>query len=627
MRRFCSLSRRIFSSCLAAALLWLAPAMARDAENPPQNPPSGRISHAIAMQGEPALAPDFKCLPYADPAAPKGGTLRLGEYGAFDNLNPYGVNAGTTAAGIAGPVYESLMARSYDEPFTLYGLVAQSIETDEARDYVVFRLNPAAHFSDGAPITSRDVVFSFNLLKNKGRPQQRAAYGLVKSVEALDESTIRYDLSGADDRELPLILALMPVLPAHSMTEKRFAEEGLAVPLGSGPYKVSEVKPGEKLVLRRDQDYWGKDLAVNCGLYNFDEVVFDYGRDDNSLFEAFKAGLVDYRVESEPHRWVGGYDFAARRDGRVVLESLPLGGPKGLGGFAFNTRRDIFVDPQLREALAAMFDFEWLNANLYSGLYARTKSFFDESELSAAGRPASAAERALLAPFPGAVRDDILEGRWSPPRSDGSGRDRDLAKMALALAAKAGWTLQNGALTRDGKPLAFEILVIDREQERLALYYSGQLRRIGVDARVRLVDEVQFQRRRQRFDFDMLIGLWQASASPGNEQRMRWGGDSAAQEASYNLAGAKSPAIDAMIAALQAAQSREEFVTAARALDRVLLSGFYVVPLYHARAQWIAYWRRIGHPKVLPNYAQPLFGDVLESWSLSSEPPRPQKPH
>ncbi|WP_374547017.1 extracellular solute-binding protein [Rhodoblastus sp.] len=625
MRPLAFASRRIAAVALALAV---AAAPARAGDSAPAG--GGRVSHAIAMQGEPALPAGFQCLPYADPAARKGGTLRLGEYGAFDNLNPYGVNAGTTAAGIAGPVYESLMARSYDEPFTLYGLIAQTIETNDARDYVVFRLDPAAHFSDGTPITARDVLFSFNLLKTKGRPQQRAAYGLVRAIEALDDHTIRYDLAGADDRELPLILALMPVLPAHAMTEQRFAEEGLAVPLGSGPYKVAEVKPGEKLVLRRDPAYWGKDLPINCGRYNFAEIVFDYGRDDNSLFEAFKAGLVDYREETDPHRWVGGYDFSARRDGRVAVEALPLGGPKGLRGFAFNTRRAKFADPRLREALAAMFDFEWLNAKLYSNLYTRTKSFFDESELSSVGRPASTAERALLAPFPGAVREDILEGRWTPPRSDGSGRDRELAKKALALAETAGWTLKDGVLTRDGEPLRFEILVADREQERLALYYSGALRRIGVETRVRLVDDVQYQRRRQRFDFDMMIGLWQASASPGNEQRMRWGGDSAAQEASYNLAGAKSPAIDAMIAALQAARGREEFVTAARALDRVLLSGFYVVPLYHSPAQWVAYWRRIAHPAVLPHYAQPLFGEALESWSLAPTPdpaPQPPKPH
>jgi peptide/nickel transport system substrate-binding protein len=589
--------------------------------SPAQQANQGRVSHAIAMHGTPALPPGFECLPYANPHAPKGGVLHLGAFGAFDNLNPYGVNAGSTAQGLAGPVYESLMARSTDEPFTLYGLIAQSIETDEARDYVTFRLNPAAHFSDGHPITAKDVVYSFNLLKTKGRPQQRAAYALVREIDAPDAQTVHYDLAGADDRELPLILALMPVLPAHVMTEKRFAEEGLAIPLGSGPYRVTKVKPGEKIVLRRDENYWAKFLPVMRGMYNFDEVDIDYSRDANNLFEAFKAGLVDYREETEPHRWIGGYDFPARRDGRVTIESMPLGGPKGMQGFAFNTRRAIFSDARLREALSAMFDFEWINANLYSGLYTRTKSFFDESELSSSGRPASAAERALLAPFPGAVRADVMEGLWAPPKSDGGGRDRDLPRKALALARDAGWSLRQGSLgregrslEREGRPLAFEILVVDREQERLALNYSGQLRRIGVDASVRLVDEVQYQRRRQRFDFDMIIGLWQASASPGNEQRMRWGGDSGSQEASYNLAGAKSPGIDAVIAALQAARGEEEFVTAARALDRVLLSGFYIVPLFHNPYQWVVEWRRIAHPAFLPHYAQPLFGDVLETF-------------
>ena len=612
MRLLNSLFFRLLAAIL---LLTLAGAVTSLAQEAGEN----QITHAIAMHGEPALGPDFDHLPYANPTAPKGGVLRLGALGAFDNLNPYGVNAGTTALGLTGAVYESLMARSTDEPFTLYGLIAQTIETDPARKNVIFHLDPAAHFSDGAPITAKDVVFTFNLLKTKGRPQQRAAYALVRSIDAPDPKTVRYDLTGADDRELPLILALMPVLPAHVMTEKRFSQEGLAVPLGSGPYVVSEVKPGEKLVLRRDPNYWAKDKPISRGLYNFDEVDFDYGRDDNSQFEAFKAGLIDYREETEPNRWLNGYDFAARRDGRVAVEALPLGGPKGLQGFAFNTRRENFADPRLREALAMMFDFEWINAHLFSNLYTRTKSFFDESELSSSGRPASAVERALLAPFPGAVREDFMEGRWTPPRSSGDGHDRDMARRALALAASAGWRLQNGALTRDGAPLKLEIMVANRDQERLALNYAGQLARIGVAAQVRTVDEVQFQRRRQRFDFDMMIGLWQASASPGNEQRMRWGGDSAEQEASYNLTGAKSAAIDAMIAALQAAQTEEDFMAVARALDRVLLSGFYVVPLYHNRDQWVAHWRRIAHPDVLPRYAQPLFGDVLETWWRSGD--------
>ena len=566
------------------------------------------------MHGAPALPPDVDHLPYVNPQAPKGGALRLGAQGAFDNLNPFGVTGNSASIGLVGGVYESLMARSLDEPFTLYGLIAQTIETDEARSFVTFRLNPAAHFSDGAPITARDVLFSFNLLKNKGAPHFRAAYDLVRSISAQDDHTITYDLTGAQDRELPLVLALMPVFPAHAMDEARFAQAGFALPLGSGPYVAASVKPGEKLVLRRDPHYWGAALPIRKGLYNFDEIDITYGRDDNSLFEAFKSGLIDFREETEPNRWVNAYDFSARRDGRVRVEALPLGGPKGMQGFAFNTRRAIFADKRLREALAMMFDFEWINANLYSGLYTRTKSFFDESELSSSGRPASAAELALFAPYPGAVRADILAGEWTPPRSDGGGRDRALAHKALARAAEAGWVLRDGALQRDGEKLSFEIMVANREHERLALNYAEQLRRIGVDVRVRSVDEVQYQRRRQHFDFDMMIGRWQASASPGNEQRMRWGGDSATQEASYNLAGAHDAAIDAMIEALQAAKTPEDFVTATRALDRVLLSGFYIVPLFHARDQWAASWTRLVHPKTPPHYQSPPFGEVLETW-------------
>ena len=337
-------------------------------------------------------------------------------------------------------------------------------------------------------------------------------------------------------------------------------------------------------------------------------------RDDNALFDAFKSGLIDFRQENDPTRWASDYDFPARRAGAVKVEALPLGGPKGMTGFAFNTRRPIFADIRLREALAMTFDFEWINAKLFSGLYRRSKSFFDESELSAAGRPESPAEHAILDAFPGAVRADIAAGLWTPPRADGSGRDRDMAKKALALAAEAGWRLQDGALKKDGSALSFEMMVVNREQERLALLYADQLKRIGVAARVRFVDEAQYQRRRQRFDFDMMIGLWLASASPGNEQRMRWGQDSADQEASYNLAGARSPAIDAAIAALVGARDEADFIAAARALDRVLLSGFYIVPLYHAGDEWIAYWTRIAHPQVMPKYGAPLFSDILETW-------------
>ncbi len=596
-------TRRLFRLAFAAILSALAPA-----------PLAAEPTHGLAMHGAPALPPDFDRFPYADPAAPKGGRLRVGLAGTFDSLNPFNLKSGSAAQGLVGNVFQGLMARSQDEPFTLYPLIAQSIDIDPARTHVTFHLDPRARFSDGKPITSQDVLFSFDLLKSKGRPQQRIAYGLVKSITAPDAHTVSYDLTGVGDRELPLILAIMPVLPKHATDVERFSDATLAKPIGSGPYVIADAQPGARLLLKRNPDYWAAEAPSQRGFYNFDEIDIQYFRDGNSLFEAFKAGLLDYREETSTTRWSTDYNFPAMRDGRVTREALKNENPKGLEGFVFNTRKAVFKDVRLREAFGMMFDFEWINANLYSGLYTRTKSFFDESELSSSGRPASERERALLAPCPDAVRADILEGAWRPPVSDGSGRDREMAKRALELLAAAGYRVEGDRLMKDGEPVSFEIMVKDRNQERLALNYAGSLARIGVDVRVRLVDEVQYQRRRQKFDFDMMIGQYLASASPGNEQRMRWGSASAAQESSFNLAGAASPAIDALIAALLAAQSHEDFVTAVRAYDRVLLSGFYVVPLFHASEQWIAHSTNIARPERLPRYAAPLFGPTLESW-------------
>src|ERR1700732_987869 len=334
---------------------------------------------AIAMHGDPALSDPFEHLPYADPAALKGGRLTIGFLGTFDSLNPFNLKAGSTAQGLNGNVFEPLMMRSLDEPFTLYGLIAQTIETDQNRSFVTFRLDPRAHFSDGVPITSLDVRFTFELLKSKGRPQQRAAYSLVKSIETPDALTVHYDLSGIGDREMPLTLALMPVLPRHQTDPAKFDDASLAIPTGSGPYLVADVKPGERIVLRRDPDYWAKGLPVRRGLFNFDEIDIEYFRDANRLFEAFAAGLLDFREETNPARWTIAYDFPAIRDRRVVREALPAGGPKGVEGFVFNLRRPLFVDRRIREALGLVFDFEWINANLYDGLYKRTKSFFDDS--------------------------------------------------------------------------------------------------------------------------------------------------------------------------------------------------------------------------------------------------------
>jgi peptide/nickel transport system substrate-binding protein len=592
--------RSLLGAALAVALI--GPSAIAGGVGPPAD--------AIAMHGEPALPADFDHLPYVNPQAPKGGTLNLAYLGAFDSLNPYNVKALSTAQGLIGNVYQSLMTRSADEPFTLYGLIAKSIETNPARDHVVFHLDPAAKFSDGTPITSADVMFTFNLLKAKGRPQQRAAFSLVKSIAAPDDWTVAYDLSGANDRELPLTLAIMPVLPRAHTDAEHFEDQTLQIPVGSGPYRVAEVKPGQGLVLERDPNYWAKDRPISRGLYNFDRIRIDYYRDATAMFEAFKAGLVDYRVEEDPNRWRNEYNFAAAKDGRVIKAAISSGLPKGVSGFAFNTRRPVFADPHVREALASMFDFEWINANLYDGAYKRSEGFFDDSELSSIGRPASERERALLKPYPGAVRDDVMAGAWRAPVSDGSGRDRAIARHALGELAAAGYSLRDGRLVdARGAPLAFEILVRNRDEERLALAYARNLARIGVAANVRLVDEVQFQRRRTSFDFDMMEGSWIASPSPGNEQRGRWSSAAADAEGAYNIAGVRSPAVDAMIAAILAADTNEDFVAAVRALDRLLISGFYIVPLYYAPEQWIAYSAKLGRPD-----RTPLFGVELQAW-------------
>ncbi|MGH6678386.1 MAG: extracellular solute-binding protein, partial [Bradyrhizobium sp.] len=402
-------------------------------------------------------------------------------------------------------------------------------------------------FSDGTPITSADVLFSFNLLRTKGRPQQRAAYSLIKSATTPDAETIRFDFPGIHDREMPLTLGLMPILSRHSFNVATFDDASLAIPIGSGPYRIAEVDPCQRLILRRNKNYWAKDLPYDRGLFNFDEIEIDYYRDANALFEAFRAGVLDFRVETSPLRWTTSYNFPRLKDHSAWRASLPIGGPKGMEGFAFNLRRPMFDDIRVREALGMMFDFEWINANLFDGLYTRTKSFFDDSELASTGRPASAAEKALLAPFPGAVRSDIMNGTWRPPKTDGSGRYRVWPRRALKLLAAAGYKLDGEELVKDGKPLRFEIMAQTLAQQHLALAYAASLARIGVDVKVRAVDAVQYQRRRQNFDFDMMMGTWLASASPGNEQRGRWGSVSANQPGAYNLAGVKSPAVDAMI--------------------------------------------------------------------------------
>jgi peptide/nickel transport system substrate-binding protein len=567
-------------------------------------------SHAIAMHGAPAWGPDFDHPTYANPSAPKGGQLVQGVLGTFDCLNPFIVK-GLPAANIRGYVVESLLARGYDEPFTLYGLLAERVTTDAARTFVSFTINPAARFSDGKPVTPDDVIFSWELLRDKGRPNFRTYYIKATKAKATDKRTVRFDLSGADDRELPLIIGLMPVLAKHAINPATFEDTSFEPLLGSGPYIVSAVKPGENVTFKRDTNYWGRNLPINRGLWNFDTIRYDYYRDGNTHFEAFKKGLYDLRVETDPGRWQTAYDFPALREGRVAKEDLPYGLPKGMQGLVFNTRRPVFADIRVREAILQLFDFEWVNHNYFFDLYKRTASYFDGCDLSAHGVPANSRERKLLAPFPNTVRADIMDGTWSPPVTDGSGHDRTGLRQAFALFKSAGYELKGTQLVHatSGRPLSFEILTTTRDQERLALAFVRNLKRAGIEARVRTVDATQFERRRISFDFDMIDYRWEQSLSPGNEQLFYWGSAAADQQGSRNYMGVKSKAVDAMIAAMLGATDRDDFVAATRALDRVLLSGFYVVPLYFPPVQWVARWTRIEHPS-----RNSLFGYLPETW-------------
>lgn len=568
-------------------------------------------AHGIAMHGEPLHKPDFAHFSYTNPSAPKGGRAVFAILGSFDSVNPL-IIRGVPAAGLRDYVYESLMARAYDEPFSLYGLLAETIETPEDRSWVTFTLRPEARFSDGTPVTADDVIFSHALLRDKGRNNHRTYYSKVAKVEKIGKRSVRFTFAPDNpDREMPLILGLMPILPSHLISRDTFETTSLAPPVGSGPYIVAEVDAPKSITYKRDPDYWGRDLAVNRGRYNFDEVRYEYYRDSAAQFEAFKKGLYDLRPESDPGRWARGFEFPAVQDGRVVKEEFPISIPSGMSALVFNTRRPIFADIRVRKALILLFDFEWLNKTLYHGLYTRTQSYFDRSELSSRGRPADAYEKKLLAPFSDAVEAAIMDGSWKLPVSDGSGTNRANRRRALALLAKAGYALRDGVMVekKSGKPFTFEIMAATAGQERLLLSYRRALKKAGIDARIRLVDSAQYQRRRQDYDFDMIQNFWYASLSPGNEQIFRWGSHIADEPGTFNYPGVKNPAVDAMINALLAAKNRRNFVSAVRALDRVLLSGHYVIPLFHVSKQWVARWTRLRHPE-----ATSLYGYRVNTW-------------
>ena len=587
----------LFRSLAFAALLWPLPALAEPRP-------------AIALHGTPALGTGFEHFPYVNPNAPKGGRITLGQQGSFDSLNSL-IIKGVAAAGTREFQLESLMARGLDEPFTLYGLIAETIDVADDKTSVTFELNPKAAFSDRRPITADDVIFSFELLKTKGRPNHRTYFAKVTSAEKIAERRIRFTFQDASDRELPLILGLMPVLAKHATNPDTFEQTTMTALIGSGPYTISRIDAGRSISYKRDPGYWGTDLPVIKGRFNFEEIRFEYYREGSVMFEAFKSGGIDLRLEEDPANWASQYDFAAVREGRIVKKEFEIAIPAGMTALVFNTRRDIFKNSIMRRALIALFDFEWINRTLYYGLQKRTDSYFVRSYLASTGIPADARERELLAGYPGAVRPEILEGKLSLAKSDGSGQNRENQKAAFELLKQAGYKLEQGQLVESatGKPLSFEILAQNRSQEALLLSFARGLEPLGITAVVRIVDSAQYQARLNDYDYDMIQTTWTASLSPGNEQLFRWSEKTAATPGSFNFAGVKNPAADAMIDAMLAAEDKDSFVSAVRALDRVLLSGDYVIPMFHVPKQWVAHWTRLKHPAKTP-----VFGYAVDTW-------------
>ncbi len=605
-------SKGAFVLSLAAVFLFANQVSASDEDVP--------WTHAISMHGSPALAPG-EPFPYANPDAPKGGTISLGVQGTFDSLNSFIVQGGWTSARgmrerqFGNNILESLMVRSYAEPFSLYGLIAQRVRMPESREWIEFELNPDAKFSDGSPVTVDDIVFSLDIIRDKGRPPYRNWYGAIVDKVITPPNRIKLVFENGDNRELPLLISLAPIFSKKHTDAENFDKSSLTPPVGSGPYTFKTIQPGRLVVYEKNPDYWAKDLAVKAGFDNFDEIRIEYFRDETSLQEAFKKGLVNALQFRDPARWAKGFDFPAAKDGDVVQMSIPRGVPAPMQGIAFNTRRNQFADAGVRKALRMLFDFNWVNRNLYYDLFTRTAGYWDNSELSSIGRPASARERELLVPYPDAVDADVMEGTWRPADADGSGRDRKVLRAALSELNNAGYALKDRKLVNEttGEQLAFEILAKNEDEEKLALAYIRTVELLGIAATVRSVDASQFEERRTKRDFDMVFNTWYASLSPGAEQYGRWGSKAADTEGSFNFVGAKEPAIDALIDKIVGARSREEFVDAVRAFDRVLISGAYAVPLYHVSDDWVAHWTKVSPPE-----QHSLYGHEFDTWWTSA---------
>ncbi len=560
-------------------------------------------THAISMHGAPKYAADFAHLDYVNPDAPKGGTLRLAKTGSFNNLNNH-IITGNNAEGLEH-VNDRLMQRIWDEPFTMYGLVAQSLDVSDDRSTVTFYLNKKARFHDGVPMTAADIKFSYEALREHGHPVRRRVYGLIDEVKIIDDHTIRFHFGEGYDRESVMILAMLPVLPKHYWEKQDVSKTTLTPPLGSGPYKIESVEPGRKIVYTRVKDWWAKDLPINVGLHNFDTVTYTYFRDDDIALQAFEAETYDLRREQDIAKWMTIGDSAPFKEGRLIKEEIAHQRPEWLKAFIFNTRRQTLSDARVREALGLMFNADWVNKTFFFGNLKRLNSAFSNSELAAQGEPSSE-EVALLEPYRANLPPAVFGQAWQPPTSDQRTRQRE----ALKLLAAAGWQLDKNQRMVDaqGQGMQFEILLGDPSEEKVALEFSRALKRIGIQAKVRTVDSAQFTGRLEDFDYDIVLFRWINSLSPGNEQVNYWGSKAAASNGSRNYAGVSHPAVDMLADSIARSEKREELVSRCRALDRVLMHGHYMIPLFYTGRDLVMHATDIRRPEVTPTY-----GIVLES--------------
>jgi microcin C transport system substrate-binding protein len=559
------------------------------------------ISHAIALHGQPALAANFSAFAYANSNAPKGGELRLASIGGFDSTNPF-IDKGNAIDGTQY-LYDSLTKASLDEPFTRYGLLAEKIEHDpEDASWIIYHLNPNARFSDGKPVTADDVAFTFNLLKKEGAAGLKNYYGDIEKIEALDKARVKFSFKSKTNRELGLIVGEQAILPKHFWAKRDFNATNLEIPIGSGPYVLAKVDAGRSIVYQRNPNYWAANLPVNKGRYNFDTISYISYRDMTVALEGFKAGQYDFRAENSAKNWATQYSFPAIKQGNVKKEMPVDLTPQGMQGFLYNIRKPLFQDVRVRQALAYAFDFEWSNRALFHNAYTRTTSYFANSELAATGLP-KGDELALLTPYRKQLPDSVFSSVYQPPKTDGSGNNRTNLMIAQKLLTNAGWTVQNGKLTNSKKEVfSFEMLLAQPEFERIVQPFKQNLARLGIDMNIRVVDIPQYINRQRNFDFDMVVGSFAQSLSPGNEQRGFFGSKAADTNSSRNLIGIKDPVIDALIEKIIAATTREQLVTATRALDRVLLAGYYVIPHFHIRNHRIAYWNYLEQPSIKPKY-------------------------